>query len=117
MADYTPTIYRITRKMAERLVPRLNDKGIYVESIDHYLNKDILKRVAGVNNLKGISSVYVNEDRKPGTAHNILPYNDEYQEYWGNQSVWGNIIIVLGEKAYDALPQELKTVDITTIIL
>jgi hypothetical protein len=117
MTDYTPTVFRITRKMAERVVPLLNDKDIYVENIQRHLNTDTLKRVAGLTNAKGISSVYVSEDRKAGTAHHILPYNDEYQRNWGNQPVYGNVIIVLGEKAYNDLPAELKTTDITTITL
>lgn len=117
MTDYTPTVYRITRKMAERLVPRLNKEGVYVEDIQRHLNKDALKRVAGITNLKGISGVYVGEDRKAGTAHNILPYNDEYQRNWGNQSVWGNVIIIMGDKAYNDLAEELKTTDINTITL
>lgn len=114
---YNPTVYRITRKMAEKVVPMLNKQDIYVENIDHYLNKTELKRVAGVANAKNISGVYVNEDRREGTAHHLLPYNDEYQGNWGNQPVYGNVIIILGPKAYNDLPAELKTTDISTITL
>jgi hypothetical protein len=117
MTDYTPTVYRITRKMAEKVVPLLNDKDVYVEDIQRHLNKDALKRVAGITNLKGISGVYVGEDRKAGTGHNILPYSDEYQRTWGNQFVYGNVIIIFGDKAYNELPAELKTTDINTITL
>jgi len=117
MTDYTPTVYRITRKMAEKAVPLLNDKDIWVEDILHYLNKDTVKRVAGLTNAKGISSVYVNDERYAGKAHHLLPYNDEYQRLHGNQAVYGNVIIILGEKAYNELPAELKTTDITTITL
>jgi hypothetical protein len=117
MTDYTPTVYRISRKMAEKAVPLLNDKDIYVEDILHYLNKDAVKRVAGLTNAKGISSVYVGEDRKAGTAHHLLPYNEDYQRTWGNQAVYGNVIIILSDKAYNELPAERKTTDITTITL
>jgi len=117
MTDYTPTVYRITRKMAEKAVPLLNKKNLYVEDILHYLNKDAVKRVAGLTNAKGISAVYVGEDRKAGTAHHLLPYNEDYQRNWGNQAVYGNVIIILGDKAYNELPAELKTTDITTITL
>ena len=117
MTDYTPTVYRISRKMAEKVVPLLNDKDIWVENIQRHLNKDAVKRVAGLTNAKGISGVYVGDKRKAGEEHFLLPYNDEYQHTWGNQAVFGNIIIVLGDKAYNELPAELKTTDITTITL
>ena len=115
MSIEIPTVYRITRKMAEKAISLL--ENIYVEDILCYLNKDAVKRVAGLTNAKGISAVYVGEDRKAGTGHFLLPYNDEYQRTWGNQAVFGNIIIVLSEKAYNELEDDLKTTDITTITL
>ena len=110
-----PVVYRINRKMADKLVPRLNKSDIYVESIDYYLDKDILKQVAGVPNAKGISSVYVNESRVGKVAHRTLRYNNTY--CGGDQPIYGNIVIVLGPKAYDALPAELKTTDVNSIVL
>ena len=117
MADYTPTVYRITYKMAKKLVPLLNEKDLWIEDIQRHLNKDAVKRVAGLTNAKGISGVYVGDERKAGTAHHLLPYNDEYQRTWGNQAVYGNIIFVLSDTAYNELADDLKTTDITTITL
>ncbi len=71
MSIEIPTVYRITRKMAEKAISLL--ENIYVEDILCYLNKDAVKRVAGLTNAKGISAVYVGEDRKAGTGHFLLP--------------------------------------------
>jgi len=117
MEQYTPTVYRISRKMANNAIPLLNKKRMFVDDIVNYVNKDAVKRVAGITNATGISSVYVGDNRKAGTAHFLLPYNDEYQRGCGNQPVYGNIIIVLGEKTYNELADNLKTTDITTITL
>jgi hypothetical protein len=112
MEAHQPTIYRITRKMANKLVPMLNKRDIYVENIQSYLDKEGVKRVARVNTLAGVSGVYVVAERKPEhLPHNILPYNEGYIKYWGPSFVYGNVIFVLGDKSYNALPDELKTRD------
>ena len=120
MTDYTPTVYRMTRKMANKAISLLNEKKLYVDCIKSYLDKDSLKRVAGVKNASGISSVYVCDDRRtmpPNREHHLLTYNEGFTKYWGTRPVYGNIIIVLGDKTYDKLPAELKTIDTTNITL
>ena len=114
MAQYTPTVYRITQKMLDSLI-RLPGQEIWFEDIKRYLNEQFLKRITfpGLNRMP--LGVIVNSVRQAGTAHHLLPYNYEYQNIWGNQPLYGNIIIVLRDKTYNELPAELKTTDITTI--
>lgn len=114
-----PIIYRITRKQAEKLVPILNARSIYVQDISFHLNKEDIKRVANVATKTGVSSVYVNEERRGLQPHNLISYNADFQKQWGNQPIYGNVIFVLGEKAYNALPDNLKIANdaLATIIL
>jgi hypothetical protein len=114
-----PIIYRITRKQAEKLVPMLNERDIFVEDIKSHINKDDIKRVAGVPTINGVSGVYVNEERRGLQPHNLISYNADFQKQWGNQPIYGNVIFVLGEKAYNALPDNLKIANdaLATIIL
>lgn len=120
MAEYTPTVYRITRKMLHSLIDGevgtiFNSQDIYLEDIKRHLNKQFLMRIAspGLNRMP--LGVYVNSIRQAGTAHHLLPYNYEYQNEWGNQPLYGNIIMMVRDKTYNELPAELKTTDITTI--
>jgi hypothetical protein len=115
-----PIVYRITRKQAEKLIPILNKKNIWVESIDCYLNKNDIKTVAQVTTKTGCSAVYVSEDREGRLPHNLIRFSDDYIKQWGNnQKLYGNIICVLGQKAYESLPEHLKISDsnLNTIVL
>ena len=114
MSEYTPTVYRITRKMLDSLI-LMPGQEVYFEDVTRYLNKQLLKRITvpGLNRMP--LGVIVNETRLAGTAHHLLSYNYEYQNLWGNQPLYGNIIIVLRDKTYNELPAELKTTDITAI--
>ena len=117
--EYTPIVYRMTRKMAREAFSKLNDKGIYLSCIKTYLDKDTLRDVVGTK-LTGVSSVYVCDDRRimpKNRKHNLLSFNKEYTKYHGQQPIYGNIIIILGDKTYHNLPEGLKTIDINSIIM
>jgi hypothetical protein len=116
MNNYTPTVYRITNEMAKRLVPLLNQSRVYVQDLKRYLNPSNLKCVASVANISSVSMVLVDEEGT-GTAHRLLPYNDSYQRTWGDKPLYGNVVIVLKDTAYNELAPELQTTDLTTIRL
>jgi hypothetical protein len=101
-------VYRISKTQVDKLVPILNDKDIYVENIKHYLNKSQVKRASGVKSASSVSGVYVSEERRGLTAHHAIEYNDEYKRNWGNQPIYGNILIVVSDKAYATLPAEQR---------
>ena len=110
-------IYYVSRATAEKVVHKLNEKGVFVESIQRHLEKASLKRVTGLKSLAGISGVYVSEEREGRVAHNLLPYNQEFQKHWGNQPIYGNVLIVLGQKAYNSLPSGVATTDVDAIVI
>ena len=117
--EYTPTVYRMTSKMAREAFSKLNDKGIYLNCIKTYLDKDRLRDVAGTK-LTGVSNVYLCDDRRimpENRRHYLLSFNKEYTKYHGQQPIYGNIIIILGDKTYHNLPEGLKTIDINSIIM
>jgi hypothetical protein len=120
-------IYRISEEMLSLLFKKLNKDNIYLERIISVLDKKSLKNVAGVKNSNSILSVYVNDiGRKLNKPTNkLIKYTDTYLNFWKNQYpydntidlIYGNIIIVLSNKAYNTLPYELKTIDIENIII
>jgi hypothetical protein len=104
-------VFRITRKQASKLVPILNKKGVFVENVASYLDKEDIKRAAGITKANGCSSVYVSEERDGRQPHHTIHYNESYQRTWGDQPLYGNIICVIGDKAYAELPDALKIPD------
>jgi hypothetical protein len=127
MEENNCVIYRISEDMLSLLFKKLNKDNIYLERINSVLDKKSLKNVSGVKNINNIGSVYVNDIgrklNKP--ANKLIKYNDTYLNFWKNENpndntidlIYGNIIIVLSNKAFNSLPNELKTINIENIII
>jgi hypothetical protein len=117
LAMAQPVVFRVNRKQVSKIVPRLNKSDIWVESIGRYLDQAALARLVGVPRSTSISAVYVSENREGRLEHRTVPYNEEYARIWGDQPIFGNMIVVLGEKSYNALPEHLKTTDIDAVVV
>jgi hypothetical protein len=121
----TAIIYRTNMELATQALKILNKKGTYIENIDYVLDENSLKNIAGVKNINDIKGVYVNENgrllKKP--TNKLIKYKDSYINFWKNETpmdngidlIYGNILIVLKKTAYNNLPAELKTTDVSNI--
>ena len=110
------SVFRVNKKMLMTLVNKLNDSQIYVEDLKSYVNKDALKALALVP-LNSIYGVFVCESgiRRGLPPNHILPFADDYAA-GPTYPIYGNIIICYSDKAWEALPSQLKS-DINAVTL
>jgi hypothetical protein len=105
------TIFYINKKDFSNWIKTQNKNNIYAEDIQRYLDKESIKATTGLAKLAGVSNVLVDED---GTAKGlpksrVLRYNEDYERTWGNVPLYGNVVLVLTDKAYKDLAEDKKT--------
>lgn len=111
-ADTPSRLYYLTDKQSDLFLTTINKRGQYIESIKRYLDPQSLKTATGISDLKGIKDVWMDEDpRTRDFPHRLISFNKDYQRNWGDQPLYGNVFIVVGKKAYEALPAEKKLTD------
>jgi hypothetical protein len=113
------SIYIITKKMMSPVLKRLNSNDVWIEGLINYIDKKHLATHLNLNKVSSISGVYVNEERAGKTPYNNLRYNEDFQKRWGNQPIYGNVIVIVGEATYDTLnsPYKVSKENLDTISL
>lgn len=103
-----PRIFITTKKVFSKVLPELNENNIYAEGIDNYIDKKHLATTIGIPKASSISAIYVNEERANRTPHNLLQYNTDYTRIWGQQHVYGNVVVIVGDKTFNEIDSPLK---------
>jgi hypothetical protein len=101
-------IFIAPSSLESKIYEKANNNDTYLQDLSHYIDKKHMKEVYGINDLRHIRSILVNDERD-GAPHYKIKYNKSYTDFWGNQPIYGNVVIVLSDKAYRLCNNELKT--------
>ena len=93
--------------MFSDVLDKLNDTGIYLQSVKSYLDINSLKRVSGTTNSRNVLDVCVDEEGrcKGLSSHNSIYFKKSYIDFWGvDRSVlYGNVVIVCSDDLYNSI--------------
>jgi hypothetical protein len=99
--------YFASKTIESNIFQKFNSDKIWLKDIKHYIDKENLKTILGVNTMVGIKSVLVRDDME-GNESYILSYNKSYKSTWGNRPIYGNIVVVLSEKVFNTIEDDRK---------
>lgn len=106
-----PSIFFLSSKQSDLFIKATIKRKQYVEGIKRHLDSDSIKSATGLTTLVGLSDVWVDEEPDRTAPHHLISYNESYQRIWGDAPLYGNVLIILSQKAWDALPAEKRLTD------
>lgn len=106
-----PSIFFLSSKQSSIFLDANIKRKQYVEGVKRYLDPESIKSATGLSTLVGLSDVWVDEEPDRTAPHHLIAYTKSYQRTWGDAPLYGNVLIILSQKAWEALPAEKRLTD------
>ena len=103
-------IFHASEETVIEVMKRINKQHRGLTCLKRHLDSAALKRLSANGQMP--QAVYVMDDQYPDLeAHKLIPYNKDYQAYWGDAEIWGNVVFCYGKsstKSYKSVPEGLR---------